>query len=183
MLFRSRALDNTPENLKDLVKSNTAKVDAAKKALDKAKSAADSAVATATQYYKNNKAKIEAEAAKGQSDPEKLAALKEARDRAKAAGISTAAYDGQIKALETKIATPAKTTDTTATGTKTDGTKVEYRKYADEIATAGKAIAKMSASERKALATSLAAAGFKVPTDGNYSDALIAGYKIGRAHV
>lgn len=55
-------------------------------------------------------------------------------------------------------------------------TKVVLRDYAAEISTAGKAIAKMDKATRLGLAQKLKAAGYNVPTDGNYSDQLISGY-------
>lgn len=64
--------------------------------------------------------------------------------------------------------------------TKTDGTGKEaaakLRDYAGEIATAGRAVAKMDAAGRLALSTSLANAGYKVKASGNYSDDLISAY-------
>lgn len=57
-----------------------------------------------------------------------------------------------------------------------DEGKTVLRDYAAEIASAGRAIAKMGKPERLALAQKLKAAGYNVPTDGNYSDQLISGY-------
>ena len=57
-----------------------------------------------------------------------------------------------------------------------DEGKTVLRDYAAEITTAGRAIAKMDKTARLALAQKLKAAGYDVPTDGNYSDQLISGY-------
>jgi len=174
------ALDNTPANLKDLVKSNTAAVKAAQAAVDQAKAAESGAVATAGKYYTENKATIEAEANKGNTLEDKLKALEEAAAKAKAAGVSTAGYEGQIADLKKKIAAAKTGTKTTDTGKTGDNTGVEtpakLRDYASEITTAGRAIAKMTNKDRLAISQALANAGYKVTPSGNYSDALVAAY-------
>lgn len=60
-----------------------------------------------------------------------------------------------------------------------DEGKTVLRDYAAEISTAGRYIAKLAQTDKQgliALANSLKAAGYNVPTDGNYSDQLITGY-------
>ena len=172
------ALSNTPSNLKDLVKSNTAAVDAAQKAFDKAKFAVTGAELDAKNYYTKNKASIEAEASKGKTDEEKLATLKETRDRAAAAGAPTAGYEGPIKDLESKIAAAKKKTTGTETGKSTASAEApaKLRDYAAEITTAGRAVAEMKDADRLALSTALSGAGYSVTPSGNYSDALISAY-------
>ena len=176
-----RALDNTPGNLKELVKSNTANLNAAKKAVEQAQEAEKLAVEQAISYYNKNKEAIDAEANKGKSDPERLAALKQARAKAEAANLPTAQYDGLIKSLESKIANTAKSkkAENVATG-QSDATgeaPAELRDYATEITTAGRAIAEMSKKGTLLdLTTALAKAGYKVTPSNNYSDEAVAAY-------
>jgi hypothetical protein len=174
-----RALDNTPPNLKDLVKSNAAAVKAAEEAIRKAQEVEKTAASKAASYFKENKSAIIAESEKGKSPEERLAALKESRARAAAAGAPTASYDGLIKDLENQINAPkndkAKEGAKTGTGAEAE-TPATLRDYAAEITTAGRAVAKMSDAERLALSTSLKNAGYSVTPSGNYSDQLISAY-------
>lgn len=173
------ALDNTPANLKDLVKSNTAAVKAAQEAVDRAKFAATGAEVEAKNYFDKNKAAIEAEANKGNTLEDKLKALEETYAKAKAAGVPTAGYEGQIADLKKKIAAAkeTKTTDTGKTGEDTGKeTPAKLRDYAAEITTAGRAIAKMTDKDRLAISQALADAGYKITPSGNYSDNLVSVY-------
>lgn len=64
----------------------------------------------------------------------------------------------------------------TAEKGKVEDKKVEFRDYAAEITTAGKAIAKMTDAGRLAISTNLKNAGYNVKPSGAYSDALITAY-------
>lgn len=178
-----RALDNTPDNLKDLIKTNTANLNAAKKAVEQAQEAEKLAVDQATSYYNKNKEAIDAEANKGKSDPERLAALKQARAKAEAANLPTAQYDALIKSLERKIAdaNKSKKAEDVATG-ESDATgeaPAELRDYSTEITTAGRAIAKMSQTPGAllALTTSLAKAGYNIKPTDKYNENIISVYQ------
>lgn len=174
------ALNNTPPNIKELVKSNSAALKAAQAAVEQAKTAEAGAVTTASNYFTKNKASIEAEAAKGTSNADKLKAIEETAAKAAAAGVSTAGFDAQISNLKKKIAAenaPKKNEEVLNNGEiPAEEVPAKLRDYASEITTAGRAIAKMDGPGRLALSTALANAGYKIKPSSNYSDTLISVY-------
>ena len=155
----------------------------AQESLDAVEKALRQEESVQTKFYNTNVNTIQAkaDAQESKSDQNRLAEAYALRDRYAAAGQSTASVDRSIKEINDRInkvgkyapARPA--TGAGKTGT-TGDQAVAFRDYAKEMATAGQAIAKMKDDQRLALAQGLKAAGYNVPVNGIYSDALISAY-------
>lgn len=160
-----------------------ADIKAAKAEADKAKAAFDSTVAAAKDYYNKNQESIAAKSnIKKKETAQSNVAGAEAQIAAmKKAGFDTTALERQLAQAKAQANAPFEvspppggTVGGTNAGT---GNTPTVRDYATEAASAAKFLYGKSDAERKQIAESLNNAGYKVPTNGKYSDQLVAQYQ------
>jgi hypothetical protein len=150
----------------------------AKAAVDKAQSSFNAVVSSAKDYYKQNQDTVKAQyAVKNKGKLQSNVSAAEAQIASmKKQGLDTTALEKQVADAKTAADAPFQLVP--PVGGLVGGTAASaVREYAKETSGAAKLIYSMKDPERVQLATALKNAGYNVPTNGKYSDQLVAQYQ------